>query len=213
MYFAILAKDSYRYDRNTPYWYQYFKHRPSTVAHTFECVCSKINHGIKSWVINFTFESYKLPHTLNCMCVSLFKFHIWNFRAVLALPKTARSAETHKSISFIWIVWSTLYVYLCQHHKPLLLPAEWPIWSCQSKLWVSYELCLTLIWAWINLWNSYTVAQWKTSLLGIAPTAWTTASTSMMTNMEVGKVDPQLELPEVCMRAGKSAKKVGKKTS
>lgn len=26
----------------------------------------------------------------------------------------------------------------------------------------------------------------------------------MMTNMEVGKVDPLLELPEVCMRAGKS---------
>ena len=35
-----------------------------------------------------------------------------NFKAVLALPKTARSAQTHKSISFIWIVWSTLYVYL-----------------------------------------------------------------------------------------------------
>ena len=29
------------------------------------------------------------------------------------LPKTAGSAQTHKSISFIWIVWSTLYVYLC----------------------------------------------------------------------------------------------------
>ena len=29
------------------------------------------------------------------------------------LPKTARSAQTHKSMSFIWIVWSTLYVYLC----------------------------------------------------------------------------------------------------
>ena len=35
-----------------------------------------------------------------------------NFKAVLALPKTACSAQTHKSISFIWIVWSTLYV-LC----------------------------------------------------------------------------------------------------
>ena len=30
--------------------------------------------------------------------------------AVLALPKMARSAQTHKSISFI--VWSTLYAYL-----------------------------------------------------------------------------------------------------
>ena len=33
-----------------------------------------------------------------------------NFKAVLALPKTVRSAQTHKSINFIWIVCSTLYV-------------------------------------------------------------------------------------------------------
>jgi hypothetical protein len=25
---------------------KYSKHRPSTVAHTFECVCSKTNHGL-----------------------------------------------------------------------------------------------------------------------------------------------------------------------
>ena len=25
---------------------KYSKHRPSTVAHTFECVCSKIDHGL-----------------------------------------------------------------------------------------------------------------------------------------------------------------------
>ena len=36
-----------------------------------------------------------------------------DFKAALALPKMARSVQTHKSISFIWIVWSTLYVYLC----------------------------------------------------------------------------------------------------
>ena len=39
----------------------------------------------------------------------------WNFIfefLVLALPKTVGSAQTHKNISFIWIVWSTLYVYL-----------------------------------------------------------------------------------------------------
>ena len=36
-----------------------------------------------------------------------------NFKAVLALPKMAKSAQTYKSISFIWIVWSTLYIYLC----------------------------------------------------------------------------------------------------
>ena len=41
-----------------------------------------------------------------------------NFKAVLALPKTARSAQTHKSISFIWIVWSTLYIYLWSTPQP-----------------------------------------------------------------------------------------------
>ena len=35
-----------------------------------------------------------------------------NLKAVLVPPKTAGSAQTHRSISFIWIVWSTLYVYL-----------------------------------------------------------------------------------------------------
>ena len=35
-----------------------------------------------------------------------------NFRAVLVLSETAGFALTHKSMSFIWIVWSTLYVYL-----------------------------------------------------------------------------------------------------
>ena len=39
---------------------------------------------------------------------------------MLALPKTARSAQTHKSISFILIVWSTLYVYLCPWYQLLL---------------------------------------------------------------------------------------------
>ena len=44
-----------------------------------------------------------------------------NFKAVLVLPKTAGSAQTHKSISFIWIVWSTLYVYL------------WPLLAIKRK--------------------------------------------------------------------------------
>ena len=40
-----------------------------------------------------------------------------NFKAVLALPKTAPSEQTYKSIKFIWIVWSTLYVYLwCKYY-------------------------------------------------------------------------------------------------
>ena len=35
-----------------------------------------------------------------------------NFRAFLVLAKTAGSARTNESMSFIWIVWSTLYLYL-----------------------------------------------------------------------------------------------------
>ena len=37
-------------------------------------VCAE---NVKSWVFPFTFQAYILPHTLNCMCASLFQFHIW----------------------------------------------------------------------------------------------------------------------------------------
>ena len=59
-----------------------------------------IKSWFKSWVFPFTFQAYNVPHTSNCMCVSLFKFHM-NLRAVLVRPKTAGSAQTHKSMSFI----------------------------------------------------------------------------------------------------------------
>ena len=36
--------------------------------------------------------------------IELYVLDYLSFKAVLALPKTARSAQTHKSISFIWIV-------------------------------------------------------------------------------------------------------------
>ena len=35
---------------------KYSKHRPSTVAHTFECVCSKINHGLNHWLFISLFK-------------------------------------------------------------------------------------------------------------------------------------------------------------
>ena len=35
-----------------------------------------VKSWFKSWVFPFTFLAYTLPHTLNCMSVSLFKFHI-----------------------------------------------------------------------------------------------------------------------------------------
>ena len=54
----------------------------------------------QSWVIHFTFQAYTLPHTLNCICV-LIQISYLNLRVVLELPKMARSAQTHKGISFI----------------------------------------------------------------------------------------------------------------
>ena len=40
------------------------------------CACN-VKSWSKSWVIHFTFQAYTLPYTLNCICVSLFKLHIW----------------------------------------------------------------------------------------------------------------------------------------
>ena len=46
--------------------------------HTQLTVCAEnVKSWFKSWVFPFTFQAYILPHTLICMCVSLFKFHIW----------------------------------------------------------------------------------------------------------------------------------------
>ena len=36
---------------------------------------------------HFTFQAYALPHTLNGICVSLFKFHTWILRQFLLCPK------------------------------------------------------------------------------------------------------------------------------
>ena len=93
---------------------KYSKHWPCTVAYTIDCVCSKmLNDG--------------LNHGLFLSLFKLIPYHIHisylNFKAVLAMPKTACSTQTHKSISFIWIVWSTLYVNLCALHKSLQIRA------------------------------------------------------------------------------------------
>ena len=60
----------------------------------------------------FHFSSlYSATYIELYMCKPIYISYL-NFKAVLALPKLAGSAQTHKSVSFIWIVWSTLYVYL-----------------------------------------------------------------------------------------------------
>ena len=45
--------------------------------HTQLIICAEnVKSWFKSWVFPFTFQAYILPYILNCMCVSLFKFHI-----------------------------------------------------------------------------------------------------------------------------------------
>ena len=58
------------------------------------------------------------------------------FKAVLVPCKTAGSAQGHKSISFIWIVWSTLYVYLWLFLKHLQLPFLRPLRSKDILCWI-----------------------------------------------------------------------------
>ena len=65
---------------------------------------------------SFYFSSlYPSPYIELYVCLPISISYL-NFRVVLVLPKMAGSAQTHKSMSFIWIVWSTLYVYLCQKY-------------------------------------------------------------------------------------------------
>ena len=54
------------------------KHWPYTVAHTIDCVCSKmLNHGLNHGFSLALFNLIPCPiHTLNCICVSLSKFRI-----------------------------------------------------------------------------------------------------------------------------------------
>ena len=94
-----------------------------------------------------------------------------NFKAVLALPKTAHSAQTHKSITFIWIFWGTLYVYLWltpwsrksvwktysrMKNYPLLFPPFLTAWLWNTGEFVIYVyLLFPLNW---TVWGCHSVA-------------------------------------------------------
>ena len=53
--------------------FKHFKETQDTHGRFNVCVCAE---NIKLWVFPFTFQVNTLPHTLNCICVSLYKFHI-----------------------------------------------------------------------------------------------------------------------------------------
>ena len=72
------------------------------------------------------------------MCL-LIQILYLNFKAILAFPKTASSAQIHRSISFIWIVWSTLYLYLWLYRQPSATYTKTGWWYDFKlfKLWFS----------------------------------------------------------------------------
>ena len=48
--------------------------------HTQLIVCAEnVKSWLKSWVFNFTFEAYKLPHTLNCIQIIAYLNLIYEF--------------------------------------------------------------------------------------------------------------------------------------
>ena len=101
---------------------KYSKHWPYPVAYTIDCVCSKmLNHGLNHGLFLSLFKLTPCPIHWIVYVLAYLNF-IFEFKAVLALPKMVRSAQTHKNISFIWIVWSSLYVNLCQHAKKIYAP-------------------------------------------------------------------------------------------
>ena len=56
--------------------------------HIQSIVCvENVKSWFKSCVFPFTFQAYILPHTLNCICVSLFRFQIWILEQFLCRPK------------------------------------------------------------------------------------------------------------------------------
>ena len=98
----------------------------------------------------FHFSSLKpAPYNELYMCKLIYISYL-NFKAVLILPKTACSDQTHKSISFIWIVWSTLYVYLWHKYKVLhwwlegQLPRKSRFAPRPSSVFLSKSYCLSL---------------------------------------------------------------------
>ena len=69
-----------------------------------------------------------------------------NFKVVLELPKTACSAQTHKSISFNWIVWRTLYEFTMKIRKELMYK-----WRSLSNLHLPWLCKLHKMQSWLEI--------------------------------------------------------------
>ena len=68
----------------------------------------------KSLVFPFTFQAYILLHTLNCMCVSLFKVNIWileQFKCCQKWPALPR----HLKLWVLFELFGALYMYISDY--------------------------------------------------------------------------------------------------
>ena len=93
--------------------------------HTQLIVCAQdIKSWFKSWVIHFTFQAYTQPHTLNCICVSLFKFHTWILEQFFRCPKRL-ALPRHTKVFFF----SLMYFYFHEHTTFLIT-----IWNIYIKI-------------------------------------------------------------------------------
>ena len=76
------------------------------------CVQKMLNHGLNHGLFLSLFKLIPCPIHWIVYALAYSNFMYLNSKAVSAMPKKACSAQTHKSISFTWIVCSTIYVYL-----------------------------------------------------------------------------------------------------
>jgi hypothetical protein len=75
-------------------------------------VCAEnVKSWFKSWIFPFTFQAYILPHTLNCMCVSLFKFHAWILEQFQCCPKRP-ALPRHIKVWVSFELFGALYMYI-----------------------------------------------------------------------------------------------------
>ena len=91
---------------------KYSKHWLSTVANTIDCVCSKmLNNGLNHGLFLSLLKLVPCPIHWIVYVLAYWNF-IFEFYSSFSATRNGRLCQTHKSMSFIWIVWSTLYVYL-----------------------------------------------------------------------------------------------------
>jgi hypothetical protein len=75
-----------------------------------------LNHGLNHGLFISLLKLIPCPIHWIVYVLAYLNF-ISEFSSSFSTAKTAPSAQTHRTMSFIWIVWSTLYVYLCPVHE------------------------------------------------------------------------------------------------